>query len=57
MGWNVVHTGDPTDRIEGTVFLITEDELAAADTYEVLDYTRIQVSLQSGTDAWVYVAV
>jgi Gamma-glutamyl cyclotransferase, AIG2-like len=52
----VVHTGDPTDRIEGAVFLITEDELAAADTYEVSGYTRIQVSLQSGTDAWVYVA-
>jgi predicted secreted protein len=53
----VIHTGDPADRIDGTVFLITENELAAADTYEVSDYTRIQVSLQSGKDAWVYAAV
>lgn len=51
----VIHTSDPSDKVEGTVFLITEDELAAADKYEVSDYKRIQVRLQSGTDAWVYV--
>jgi hypothetical protein len=52
----VTHTGNPSDKTEGTVFFITEDELAAADAYEVSDYKRIQVRLQSGTDAWVYVA-
>lgn len=51
----VIRTGDPADKVEGTVFLITEDELAAADKYEVSDYKRVQVRLQSGTDAWVYV--
>src|SRR4051794_21367880 len=29
---------DPADAIEGTVFLITATELAAADDYEVDDY-------------------
>jgi hypothetical protein len=52
----VTHTGDPTDRIEGTAFLITEDEPVSADTYEVSDYVRVRVRLQSGADAWVYVA-
>jgi hypothetical protein len=53
----VISTGAPADKIEGTVFLLTEDELAAADAYEVSDYKRIEVSLESGTNAWVYVAV
>jgi hypothetical protein len=51
-----IHTGDPADRIDGTVFLISDGELVAADRYEVSDYKRIQVRLQSGTNAWVYVA-
>lgn len=46
---------DPADRIEGTVFAITPDELVAADTYEVADYKRVEVDLASGTRAWVYV--
>ena len=49
----------PTDRadaaVEGTVFAITEGELAAADEYEVDDYRRITVPLRSGGEAWVYV--
>jgi hypothetical protein len=32
-----------------------EQELAAADEYEVDDYRRITVSLRSGDRAWVYV--
>jgi Gamma-glutamyl cyclotransferase, AIG2-like len=31
----VVETGDPADQVSGTLFLITEAELAAADAYEV----------------------
>lgn len=46
---------DPSDEVAGTVFPITADELAAADRYEVADYTRVQVRLKSGRDAWVYV--
>jgi hypothetical protein len=44
------------DVVEGTVFEISEDELAQADRYEVDDYQRVQVTLTSGTQAWVYVA-
>ena len=49
----------PTARlgahVDGTVFTITEAELAAADLYEVDDYRRIAVPLRSGPRAWVYV--
>jgi len=49
----------PTDRldahVDGTVFAISEAELAAADEYEVDDYRRVPVPLQSGATAWVYV--
>jgi gamma-glutamylcyclotransferase (GGCT)/AIG2-like uncharacterized protein YtfP len=49
----------PSDRpgaaVEGTVFTITESELAAADEYEVDDYRRVLVPLRSGGRAWVYV--
>ncbi|WP_442583512.1 gamma-glutamylcyclotransferase [Mesorhizobium sp. ASY16-5R] len=48
-------TGDPEDEIAGTVFAITEAELAAADQYEVADYKRIAVRLNSGAEAFVYV--
>lgn len=51
----VTYSGDPADRVEGTVFLITPAELAAADEYEVDDYRRIAVVLASGLDAFVYV--
>jgi gamma-glutamylcyclotransferase (GGCT)/AIG2-like uncharacterized protein YtfP len=49
----------PTDRagaaVEGTVFAISEADLAAADEYEVDDYVRVAVPLRSGGTAWVYV--
>ena len=51
----VTPSSDPTAWVEGTVFAITESELAAADAYEVDDYKRISVRLRSGIDAWVYV--
>ena len=51
----VSHTGDPTDEVEGKVFRITADELAAADRYEVSDYQRVSVTLKSGHEAWVYI--
>jgi gamma-glutamylcyclotransferase (GGCT)/AIG2-like uncharacterized protein YtfP len=51
----VVETGNPSDEVPGTLFLITVAELAAADAYEVSDYRRIEVSLRSGRRAWVYV--
>lgn len=51
----VIETGDPADAVSGTLFMITEKELAAADAYEVSDYKRVSVVLKSGAKAWVYV--
>jgi gamma-glutamylcyclotransferase (GGCT)/AIG2-like uncharacterized protein YtfP len=42
-------------HVDGTVFTISETELAAADEYEVDTYQRISVPLRSGPHAWVYV--
>jgi gamma-glutamylcyclotransferase (GGCT)/AIG2-like uncharacterized protein YtfP len=50
-------TNDTADTIEGIVFAISKEELLLADKYETADYKRIKVKLQSGTKAWVYVAV
>lgn len=52
----VRRTGASSDVVEGTVFFVTADELAAADHYEVSDYQRIEVTLRSGLNAWVYVS-
>lgn len=51
----VAASHDPADEVAGTVFAITEAELAAADAYEVSDYKRVEARLKSGVDAWVYV--
>ena len=48
-------TNRPDAHVDGTVFTISDAELAAADEYEVDDYRRISVSLRSGAQAWVYV--
>lgn len=49
-------TGDPADRVEGVAFEVSERELAAADRYESGPIGRIRVRLESGTEAFVYVA-
>lgn len=49
-------TGRAGDEVAGTVFRITQAELAATDAYEVADYRRIAVRLKSGLEAFVYVA-
>ncbi|HEX6660936.1 MAG TPA: gamma-glutamylcyclotransferase family protein [Sphingomicrobium sp.] len=51
-----VATGDPSDRIQGMVFALSEDELSATDSYETGAYARIEARLESGRRAWVYVA-
>jgi gamma-glutamylcyclotransferase (GGCT)/AIG2-like uncharacterized protein YtfP len=48
-------SGRPDAAVEGIVFAISADELAAADEYEVDDYRRVAVPLRSGDQAWVYV--
>ena len=39
------------------VFEITVEELLHADKYEPANYKRIKVKLESGKEAWIYVAV
>jgi hypothetical protein len=51
----VVPSADPADAVVGTVFRVSEEELWAADAYEVADYARTTVRLASGVEAWVYV--
>jgi gamma-glutamylcyclotransferase (GGCT)/AIG2-like uncharacterized protein YtfP len=53
---NATFNGRQDSRVSGTVFEITDAELAAADEYERLaEYKRIPVTLGSGKQAWVYV--
>ena len=49
-------TGNPRDKVTGTVLRVTEDELEAADEYEVSLYVRVAAVLSSGRRAGVYVA-
>jgi hypothetical protein len=49
------HTGNALDKVVGRVLSLTEDELDAADEYEVAAYRRARVALASGREAWVYV--
>jgi gamma-glutamylcyclotransferase (GGCT)/AIG2-like uncharacterized protein YtfP len=52
---NVTFNGRNDSRVRGTVFEITEAELAAADQYEQRAvYKRIAALLASGKQAWVY---
>lgn len=45
------------DEVNGKVFEVTTEELAMIDRYEPENYERILVKLDSGKDAWLYVAV
>ncbi len=47
-------SSDPADEVPGQVLTITAADLPAADEYEVDDYARTEVTLASGTVAWVY---
>jgi len=52
----LIYTGNDADHVEGTVFEITDKELANADDYEVDDYQRVSAFLASGKQAWIYSA-
>lgn len=53
---NARPSSNPQDAVPGTVFEITEQELAEADRHEEpAEYRRILVRLKSGDQAWVYV--
>jgi gamma-glutamylcyclotransferase (GGCT)/AIG2-like uncharacterized protein YtfP len=51
----VTFNGRHDSRVCGTVFEITETELANADRYEVAAYKRVAAMLASGRQAWVYI--
>ena len=53
---NVVPSGRADSRVAGTVFEVSDAELAAADRYEApAAYARTSVVLASGRQAWLYV--
>jgi len=49
--------GRGDSRVSGTVFEVSDAELASADRYEVAAYARVATVLASGREAWVYVDV
>ncbi|HYF31003.1 MAG TPA: gamma-glutamylcyclotransferase family protein [Chitinophagaceae bacterium] len=51
-----VKTNNLNNAIEGTVFELTPEELATADSYETEEYVRVKVKLKSGKESWVYAA-
>ncbi|HTU68374.1 MAG TPA: gamma-glutamylcyclotransferase family protein [Steroidobacteraceae bacterium] len=51
------YTGVAGARLSGTVFEISDKELAQADEYEVAEYERVAAPLASGRTAWVYIGV
>jgi gamma-glutamylcyclotransferase (GGCT)/AIG2-like uncharacterized protein YtfP len=54
-GYDLAYVTINDAHVDGTVFTVSETELAAADEYEVDAYQRISVPLRSGPHAWVYV--
>jgi len=50
----IIPTENEEDTVLGTCYVLTPDELLAADTYEGPEYCRKQVNLASGKKAWVY---
>lgn len=48
-------SGDENDKIQGTLFEVTDTEIENADKYEVDDYKRIEVTFESGNNGFIYV--
>ena len=53
---NLLHTGNSPDVVEGSVFMLSKEEIERADAYEPAEYRREQVRLRSGLNAWVYLS-
>jgi hypothetical protein len=47
-------TGRDEDRTPGTVFELTDAELATVDAYEPAEYSRVRARFASGREGWVY---
>ncbi|HKF21312.1 MAG TPA: gamma-glutamylcyclotransferase family protein [Candidatus Angelobacter sp.] len=54
--YNIEPSATSEEAVSGTLFEITEQELAFADGYETsIKYRRISVTLRSGVQAWAYI--
>jgi gamma-glutamylcyclotransferase (GGCT)/AIG2-like uncharacterized protein YtfP len=51
----IAKRSNAAEEVTGMVFEVTAAELAAADRYEVSEYTRVLATFKSGAKAWVYV--
>ncbi|MHC0441288.1 MULTISPECIES: gamma-glutamylcyclotransferase family protein [Flavobacterium] len=49
-----VASENPSEIIHGMVFNVTLADLAKVDLFESNAYKRVQVTLKSGTVAWIY---
>ena len=53
----VAIAGDPQkDYIDGKIYQLTPEELQQADRYETGAYKRVNLQLESGKLAWVYLS-
>jgi hypothetical protein len=52
----LVRSDSRSDSITGTALEITSEELSLADKYEPDNYKRNKVKLESGREAWIYLA-
>ena len=53
---NVTATGDDWSSVQGTVFEVSDEELARSDRFEAeFAYRRVTAALASGKEAWVYI--
>jgi gamma-glutamylcyclotransferase (GGCT)/AIG2-like uncharacterized protein YtfP len=46
---------NPSDAVDGIVYSISTSDLAKADQFESNAYKRVEITLKSGTVAWIYV--
>ena len=53
---NLLQTGNASDVVEGSVFMLSQEEIERADKYEPAEYRRLKVQLRSGLDAWAYLS-
>ena len=51
----IEYTGNNKDIVKGVLFNINDEELIKADSYEVKEYERIRVILESKEKGWVYI--
>jgi gamma-glutamylcyclotransferase (GGCT)/AIG2-like uncharacterized protein YtfP len=53
---NVLYNGNAASLVQGTVFDVTDAELARSDKFEAeFSYVRVMAPLASGRESWVYV--